>query len=107
MTSASGQDTLGILAGHELDLLLTDLVMPGMNGAELIRRATSLGSISRFLVMSGYADTALEPGTPLPPKPFTPEELLRKLQSVVRKMPHRKSSIKPAKIQLSRTATAG
>ncbi len=108
LTAASGQDALGILAEQHVDLLITDLVMPEMDGAELVRRARRLGAVSRFLVMSGYADMALEPGTPLLRKPFTPEELLSRIEpAVTRKMPQRASAMVQANGEVRRTEAAG
>ncbi len=62
LTAPSGSDALRIAAKHEvrLDLLLTDVVMPGMTGPELARQFISQFPRIRILYMSGYTDDAIE-----------------------------------------------
>jgi CheY-like chemotaxis protein len=65
-----------------IHLLLTDVVMPGMGGAELARQIRAVRPDIRVLYMSGYApraagrDEGLEEGAPFLQKPFTSEDLL-------------------------------
>jgi two-component system, cell cycle sensor histidine kinase and response regulator CckA len=72
-----------------VDVLVTDVVMPGMNGRELARALASRLPGLRVLYMSGYTDAAiaqqgiLEPGTAFLSKPFTPDGLARKLRDVL------------------------
>jgi PAS domain S-box-containing protein len=71
-----------------LHLLLTDLVMPGLNGLELARRLVALKPGLRVIYMSGYSDTLLHegilpPGTAFLSKPFTPETLLGKVRETL------------------------
>ncbi len=73
----------------EIDLLLTDVVMPHMHGAELARRVTAARPRSRVVYMSGYTDRAvveqdlLAKGTAFLQKPLTLEALTRKLREVL------------------------
>ncbi len=73
----------------EIDLLLTDIIMPGMNGRELGRRARELVPSIAILYMSGHTDRALRSIDELGrresflPKPFTPEDLLRVIAKLV------------------------
>ena len=65
---------------HELDLLLSDVVMPGMRGPELAAALRSLRPELPVVFMSGYADPrdaggAIPDDAPLLPKPFTLEDL--------------------------------
>jgi PAS domain S-box-containing protein len=70
--------------GARIDLLLTDVVMPGMKGMELARSLRKRRPL-RVLYMSGYTDSdairqaVLEPGTAFLQKPFTPDALVRKV----------------------------
>jgi two-component system cell cycle sensor histidine kinase/response regulator CckA len=76
-------------AAESVDVLVTDVVMPGMNGRELARALASRVPGLRVLYMSGYTDAAiaqqgiLEPGTAFLSKPFTPDGLARKLREVL------------------------
>jgi nitrogen-specific signal transduction histidine kinase/CheY-like chemotaxis protein len=70
-----------------IDLLLTDVVMPGMSGPELARLAKSRWPEVRVLYMSGYADDDLQElqgEFAFLQKPFTPSELTAKIAEVLR-----------------------
>jgi signal transduction histidine kinase len=69
--------------GHDTKLLITDVVMPGMNGMELLRAARVVTPGLRVLLMTGYAEedvltahTAAETADGILAKPFRGEELL-------------------------------
>src|SRR5262249_35842817 len=72
-----------------IELLLTDVIMPGLNGRELARVLAEPRPRMRVLYMSGYTDAAmsqqgiLPPGTAFLSKPFTPEILARKVREVL------------------------
>jgi signal transduction histidine kinase/DNA-binding response OmpR family regulator len=68
------------------DLLLTDVVMPGMHGADLARRLHAEGCVTRVVLMSGYApsDLGVLPG-PLLPKPFTDRVLRAHVEAALRR----------------------
>ena len=72
-----------------IDVLLTDVVMPRLNGIELAEQLKTTSRDLRVLFMSGYTDTAivrnglLSDSATFLQKPFTPEELLRKLRVVI------------------------
>jgi two-component system, cell cycle sensor histidine kinase and response regulator CckA len=91
LAAADGAAALTLAGAHPgtIDLLLTDVIMPGMNGREL---AATLGKWRpglRVLFASGYTDNvlagqdALAPGMALLDKPFTPAELARKVRDVL------------------------
>lgn len=67
-----------------VDLVITNIIMPGMRGVELARRLHELRPKTRVLYISGYADTAAGtiPGPRLQ-KPFTPDALLRKVRDLL------------------------
>lgn len=76
--AANGSDALDLVTkqGCDPDLVITDVVMPGMSGKELIERLRKIRPGQKFLYMSGYAETigrhgVLEPDTPFLQKPFT------------------------------------
>jgi two-component system, cell cycle sensor histidine kinase and response regulator CckA len=90
LEAADGQSALAIAAGHaELDLVVTDVVMPGMNGAVLATRFAETHPGVPFLFMSGYTDEAivrhgvLNPGVAFLQKPFSPDALVRKVREVL------------------------
>ena len=90
-SAGSGEEALEVAArsGVHLDLLLSDVVMPGMNGRALAEQLLPRQRGMKVLYMSGYTDAfiaahgVLEPGTYLVQKPFTEEELIRKAREVL------------------------
>ena len=72
-----------------IDLLLTDVVMPGMRGQELAQRISQRSPSLPVIYMSGYTDNALMHAGSLPEgtvflqKPFTPDVVLRKVREVL------------------------
>jgi PAS domain S-box-containing protein len=76
-------------AAGRIDLLVTDVIMPGMNGREMASVLAAERPRMRVLYMSGYTDAAiaqqgiLEPGTAFLSKPFTPDVLARKVREVL------------------------
>jgi len=72
-----------------VDLLLTDVVMPGRNGLDLFASLRARRPSLRVLYMSGYTDGAvlqqegLDGNVPFLQKPFTPDRLLRKVREVL------------------------
>jgi signal transduction histidine kinase/CheY-like chemotaxis protein len=77
---SDGPTALAALGQRGFDLVLVDFAMPGMDGAEFIRRARKVRKDSRFLIVSGYLDSdaisAAAPGTPVLAKPFDTDTLL-------------------------------
>ncbi len=90
-TAASPQEALaaGLDDGSELDLLLSDVVMPGMTGFDLSGQLRARHDQLRVLYMSGYSDQALADRgeltmeEPFIRKPFGNQELLTKVRAVL------------------------
>ena len=73
---------------HKIDLVLTDVVMPQMNGFELGLRLAEKNPDLRILYVSGYRDSPINSPPGEPPKaflnkPFTPDVLLTKVREVL------------------------
>ncbi len=90
LTANSGRKALEVLSQDDVkvDLVITDLVMPGMSGRELVERIRQLAPSTRILCTSGYALPAdRHTGTPYLRKPFTSMELLAKVRQTVIQIP--------------------
>lgn len=96
ITAGSGEEALRILSDPtvRIDLLLTDVVMPGMNGRELADRIRVTHPGTAILFMSGYMeDEVLQRGiaaadTRFLEKPFTADALARSVESALAESPH-------------------
>lgn len=95
ITAASGADALSVLTTRveHVDLLLTDVIMPNMQGKELAAKVLALHPDTPVVFMSGYTQGLLgtqgvaEPGIHLIEKPFSEASLLTKLHQVLREPP--------------------
>jgi PAS domain S-box-containing protein len=91
IAAASGAEALAQAADHvgNIDLLLTDVVMPGMNGRELVERFRRRWPLVHVLYMSGYTgDAVIRYGVETAAdafmqKPFTPLALARKIRQTL------------------------
>lgn len=91
LEAGSGEEALSVAASHAgpVDLLLTDVVMPGMNGRELAARLSATRPDTRVLFMSGYTDDAilrhgvLDDASQFIGKPYTPRELKERVRAVL------------------------
>lgn len=80
---SSGAEALAIAksASQRIDLLLSDVCMPGMNGAELGQHMANLRPDAPRIYMSGgTGEVVLEPGATLVAKPLSPDSFLRLLE---------------------------
>ena len=99
LTAEDGASALNLWKEHgsEVDVLLTDVIMPQMSGVELAQKIRALNPGLRVLFMSGYTDDTiakhgLRPNEiPMLEKPFTAESLAAKLRTRARQPPTRLS----------------
>ena len=91
LKAENGEEALQVIEknGKEIQLMITDLVMPGMSGKELTDRLSGLENGFKVLYLSGYTDEAivhhgiLDKGINFLAKPFGTEELLRKVREIL------------------------
>ncbi|MGK2924139.1 MAG: PAS domain S-box protein [Lysobacterales bacterium] len=91
LEAENGQHALQVLDDHggPVDLLLTDVIMPGVTGRELAENILRLYPTVRVIYMSGYSydviskQELLEPGIHLLQKPFSVYDLVKKVQEVL------------------------
>jgi two-component system, cell cycle sensor histidine kinase and response regulator CckA len=90
LEAADGQDAIRVAAEHPgaIHLLLTDVMMPGMNGCDLATGLAALLPGLKIMFMSAYdhdflVARGLNPGGPVITKPFTIEYLARRVQMVL------------------------
>jgi CheY-like chemotaxis protein len=91
LEAANGAEALEVLsrAAGPVDLVLSDVVMPVLNGRELSERLAVDHPEIRVLFMSGYTDDdivrrgLLQPGAPFLQKPFVAADLSRKVRDVL------------------------
>ena len=91
LTAGDGEEALRICTEHDgnLDLVLTDVVMPRMSGGVLAQKLSETRPALKVLFMSGYTDAAIvqhgvqHAGSRFLGKPFSPTSLLRKVREVL------------------------
>ncbi|MFC7529821.1 PAS domain S-box protein [Actinoplanes sp. GCM10030250] len=93
LAAGSGDEALRLAASHSVDVLLTDVIMPGMLGRDLAAAVSRSWPATKVLFMSGYAQPVLTThGTlsaevHLLEKPFTSAELMRALHDELQAKP--------------------
>jgi len=91
MEAPSGEDALELMRkrGKPVDLLVSDVVMPGMDGPSLAKRLREEFGQQKVILISGYAEDAIRknmeraPGIEFLPKPFSLKELAQKVKEVL------------------------
>jgi CheY-like chemotaxis protein len=86
--ASDGPTALRLAAENEIDLLVTDVMMPGMLGPEVAAELVKSRPGLRILFMSGHSDEIvrgglLNPATPFLAKPFTPAQLALKVREAL------------------------
>ena len=92
VSAANGAEALDlfIARNYDIDLLITDLVMPGIGGRELARQCSALRGTLKVIYLSGYTRDSLlsqetfEEGTEYIEKPFTRDAILERISRVLR-----------------------
>jgi two-component system, cell cycle sensor histidine kinase and response regulator CckA len=86
VTAANAQEARAAFAREAIDLVLTDVIMPGGSGPELVRELQAQRPSLQAIYMSGYTDEAighhgvLDPGIIFLQKPFSSDALARKIR---------------------------
>ncbi|HET8575759.1 MAG TPA: response regulator [Methylomirabilota bacterium] len=91
LEARDGEDALTVASHHPgpIDLVLSDVVMPGLNGPDMAARLKPIRVAAKFVFMSGYTTEIvgqygmLRSGAPFIAKPFAAEVLARKLREVL------------------------
>jgi two-component system cell cycle sensor histidine kinase/response regulator CckA len=90
MEAENGESGIAVAAQHDgkIDLVITDVVMPGMGGRELVKQLAQSRPQTRVLYLSGYTEDAIsegsiESGAAFLQKPFTLQNLSRKVREVL------------------------
>ena len=91
LESSSPTDAIRLAGSHrnEIDLIVSDVVMPEMNGPSMVSRVLELCPDARVLFISGYADEDVigrglqNPGMTLLQKPFSAQELVERVRQVL------------------------
>ena len=84
-----GGDAFECLKGYSFDLLLTDIVMPEMDGIELARRAAEIDPSLKIMFITGFAAVALHPASDAPKqakvlsKPFHLREIVSEVDRML------------------------
>jgi len=87
--ASQGDEALTELQLREFDLLLTDIVMPVMDGIELARQAAEIDPEMKIMFITGFAAVALNPANKAPEdakilsKPFHLKDLVQEVERVV------------------------
>ncbi len=91
LEAANGSEAIAVMAQSRtrVDLVLSDVVMPGMSGRELVERLTPVYPMLRVLFMSGYTEDMMlhhrvaELGVAVIEKPFSRDDLVRAVRDVL------------------------
>lgn len=84
-----GAEAWECIQGFTFDLLLTDIVMPGMDGIELAKRAAELNATLKIMFITGFAAVALHPNSDAPKqakilsKPFHLRDLVAQVDQLM------------------------
>lgn len=85
LEAREGSEALMVADWHDgpIHLVVTDVVMPYVDGGEFGQRLRPLRAETKVLYVSGYAKDPLPEGVAFLPKPFTPDELVAKVRELL------------------------
>jgi two-component system cell cycle sensor histidine kinase/response regulator CckA len=91
LAAESGREALELVRNHDgvIDLLITDVMMPDMDGPELVRQLSTIRPDTRTLFMSGYMDDTLgehgilSSNANFIQKPFSPRTIAQKVRDIL------------------------
>jgi CheY-like chemotaxis protein len=88
LSASDGAEALGLCQQHDgaVDLMVSDIVMPGLNGLQLSEQARASHPEMKFLFITGFADDfpeLIKIGATILEKPFLPSELLRRVEDML------------------------
>ena len=87
--AAEGAEALRLCQQHTIDLVISDIVLPGLNGIDLAERIRAARPKMKFLFITGFGDQfpglgeLIKSGANILEKPFLPSELLRKVEDTL------------------------
>ena len=92
MSVSQGMDAVPLLEQTDFDLLLTDIVMPGMDGIELAQRCAEISPRTKIMFITGFAAVTLKANREAPQarvlsKPFHLKDLVLEVQRVFEDAP--------------------
>lgn len=104
LEARDGSEALLVCQQHQglIHIMLTDVVMPRMNGSELADRLSPLHSEMQVFFMSGYTDSdlapynVLDPSKIIIPKPFRPLDLVKKVRQFLDTTPEDSATSSPS-----------
>lgn len=87
ISAASGHEALELVASREPDIMLLDIVMPGMDGFEVMKRLRTFSMIPVIAISAtiySHGDTCVAGADDFLPKPFQTEDMLKKINRLLR-----------------------
>ncbi|MCX6626001.1 MAG: response regulator, partial [Candidatus Solibacter sp.] len=103
LEAATGADALALAEGHagRIDVVVSDIMMPGMTGTEMVQRLKLSRPELKVLYVSGYAGTSIREGelessgALFLPKPYAPEILAAKIRELLSRSPRTGPDFEP------------
>jgi two-component system, cell cycle response regulator CpdR len=87
LSAGDAHEALRILAAHHVDLIFTDIIMPGMDGVQLAKQAKLTRPSLKVLFVTGYAQKASERDAmrhgPVLLKPVRADEIIREVERLL------------------------